>query len=57
MTSCPHDHVALKSSPFWSTLPLVGVQHMPADEDGPAAALEMRNCPGCHSTLAVEVAL
>lgn len=38
----------------WSALRLVGVQHTPADEHGPAEALELRDCP-CGSTLSLRV--
>lgn len=51
--TCRIDHAALKQSPQWSQLPLVGIQHTPADDHGPAEDLELRNCPECHSTLAV----
>ncbi len=49
------DHEALKLSPAWASLRLVGRQHVEADEDFPASVLELRDCH-CGSTLAVEVA-
>jgi len=54
---CSIDHVALKQSARWAELPLVGVQRTPADDVGPAEELELKNCPDCHSTLAVLVAV
>lgn len=39
----------------WDELPLVGTQHVEADDEGPATDLEMKDCPVCKSTLAVEV--
>ena len=47
-------HAALKTSAIWPTLKLVGIQHTPADEYGPAETLELRDCP-CGSTLAVRL--
>lgn len=48
-------HLALKSDPAsWSTLPLIGVQSWEAFEDEPAGVLELRNCPHCGSTMAME---
>ena len=42
----------------WRRLELVGVQHVPADEEGPAIDCELRNCPcmGHPTTLGVEFA-
>lgn len=40
----------------WSELPLLGVQRVEADEDGPELELELRNCTACHTTLARELA-
>jgi hypothetical protein len=50
-----HDHAALKTGIGWSSLEYVGTQRVPAGDDGPAYALEMRNC-ACHSTLCRVVA-
>lgn len=36
----------------WERLPVVGVMHVDRDEEGPAEAIELRNCP-CGSTLGV----
>lgn len=48
-------HEALKADEAaWSNLRLIGVQKFDADEEGPAYALEMRNCT-CKSTLCKEV--
>lgn len=48
-------HLALKSDPAsWSALPLIGVQQIDAFDDEPAGALELRNCPHCGSTMAME---
>jgi hypothetical protein len=48
-------HLALKSDPAsWSALPLIGVQSWEAFEDEPAGAIELRNCPHCGSTMAME---
>jgi hypothetical protein len=50
-------HNALKADDAaWATLPLVGVQHIDADEDGPAESLELRNC-ACGSTLCKSIPL
>ncbi len=40
----------------WLALTLVGVQHIAADETGPAEDLELRNC-SCGSTLARRMVL
>lgn len=37
----------------WATLPFVGVQVTPADEEGPEERLELRLC-ACGTTLAVD---
>ena len=50
-TSESHD--AAKTSPTWATFQLVG--RMPVDCEDHPYTLELRNCPHCHSTLAVEV--
>ena len=48
-------HLALKSdAASWSALPLIGVQSWEAFEDEPAGVLELRNCPQCGSTMAME---
>ena len=49
------DHAVLKLSPQWADLEVVGMQHVPADDEGPAETLVLRNCPVCASTLAVTV--
>ncbi len=56
LARCTLDHESLKSDPRWDVLVLIGVQHTPADETGPAEDLELRNCY-CGSTLAKLVAL
>jgi hypothetical protein len=39
----------------WLRLEYVGVQKVPAGEDGPAYRLELRNCPApCSSTMSVD---
>lgn len=54
---CYAEHEAIKRDPArWAALDYVGRWELPADETGPLEVLELRNCPGCHSTLAVEVA-
>ena len=53
--TCRIDHATLKQPARWVELPLVGIQHTPADDYGPAEDLELRNCPECQSTLAVLV--
>lgn len=53
---CYTEHAAIKADHArWSQLELVGRQVTPADETGPREVLELRNCPCCHSTLAVLV--
>lgn len=53
--SCsPDSHTRLKRDSLWDALPLVGRQPYPADADGPAGALVLKNCPDCQSTLARE---
>ncbi len=42
------------SAESWAALAYVGVMRVPADDEGPAVDLEMRNC-ACQSTLAIEV--
>lgn len=55
MGNCKRDHAALKSSlDLWSTLALLGVQVVEADETGPEERLELRNCT-CGSTLSKEI--
>jgi hypothetical protein len=55
LSGCPHNHESLKrDDAAWSALELLGVMQVPAGEDGPAYALELRNC-SCHSTLGREV--
>ena len=56
-TCQPSDHARLKRASVWPTLPLLGRQEYGADDEGQAGALELRNCPTCESTLAVEAAL
>lgn len=52
---CTQSHDALKIDvALWNRLPLVGVQHAPADDWGPEERLELRNC-ACGSTLAVSI--
>lgn len=48
--TCGVSHDALKLSPTWSSLDLVGYQQVPADETGPAEVYECRNAK-CGSTL------
>lgn len=44
-------HEAVKrDDAAWAALDLRGVQHVEADDAGPAEALELRNC-ACGSTL------
>lgn len=50
------DHARLKRDSVWPTLPLVGVQRLPATETEPAVAYALKNCPSCLSTLAKEIA-
>lgn len=45
-----HNHEALKLT-AWTTLEYIGHQIIEADDEGPAEALELRNCV-CGSTLA-----
>jgi hypothetical protein len=53
---CPLDHAAAKQDEaVWQSLAYVGIQHVPADESGPAESLELRNCR-CGSTLCKLVA-
>ena len=47
----PSDHIRLKRPSQFPRLPFIGVQTFPGDD----RKLEMRNCPTCKSTLAVEV--
>lgn len=48
---CSVDHEAIKSTPDWSALKLIG--RMPSyDEPGKPDLLELRNCGECHTTLA-----
>lgn len=57
LPACTASHAALKAAPaLWASLQLIGIQHIPADETGPAETLELRNC-SCGSTLAVSVTL
>ncbi len=52
---CSVDHEALKRDEAkWRRLKFVGHQHMPADAQGPAETLELRDCV-CGSTIAKEV--
>lgn len=45
-------HDALRSNlKLWTALRFVGIQHVEADETGPAERLELRDC-SCGSTLA-----
>lgn len=47
---CNFDHAALKASlALWLALPLVGTQRFEGE------ALELRNCPHCRSTIAIEI--
>lgn len=49
---CRIDHIAVKRDDVaWSRLTYNGVQHVEADETGPAEKLEVRTC-SCGSTLA-----
>lgn len=48
--SCGAEHTAHS----WAALELVGRQFVPADSEGPAETIELRNCY-CNSTIAVEV--
>lgn len=41
----------------WDMLPILGQQTFDADDEGPAGALVMKNCPTCNSTLAMEIPL
>lgn len=53
---CTVDHNAVKlDETAWSQLAYVGIQRVPADDTGPAEALELRNCT-CGSTLCKSVA-
>lgn len=55
MCSAGHDHEVLKrDAAAWSSLPLVGVQRIEADESGPREDIELRNC-SCGSTLGLAV--
>ena len=50
------DHAALKADAVrWAALPLVGTQVVPDDDDEPGYLLAIKNCPHCHSSLAIEV--
>jgi hypothetical protein len=50
----PGAHDALKADAArWAALPLLGVQHTEADDEGPAEDTELRDCPDCRSTLGV----
>lgn len=51
----PEIHQAMKSDPRWPLLSLVAVEHIEADEYGPAESYEHRNC-GCNSTLTKPIA-
>lgn len=52
-TCTSESHDAAKTTPDWATYDLVG--RMSIDECPQPYVLELRNCPHCHSTLAVEV--
>lgn len=52
---CPVDHArAKRDADLWRTLTFTGVQHLPAYDDEPASALELRTC-ACGTTLAKEL--
>lgn len=55
-TGCTVDgHEALKRDPAaWAAPPCIGYLNTPADDEGPATRLELRN-HSCGSTLAIEV--
>ena len=39
----------------WDALPSLGVQEVPAGDDGPAYALELKQCPHCETCMAIEM--
>ena len=54
--TCAIDHAAAKASPsLWAQLEYVGVQWMEAGDGHAAYYLVSRNCPSCHSSLALAV--
>lgn len=56
LARCPVNHRTVKlDDAAWSALAYVGMQHIEADEDGPAETLEIRNC-GCGTSLARTIA-
>lgn len=38
----------------WKSLPFVGMQHVPADDEGPEEWIELRTCSACGTTRAGE---